>query len=880
MSILDNLVKSYSGGNRSNFSKCLIAFCSAALLGAGTAQAAATYTTEDNGATLVVTVDAEGATLDSSQIVAGVTKIAKRGSGKLTSVDISSYTGDFDIEEGIWCCTDAKQFGAASKSVDSGTIHVRDGASIEYAGTNTKPGTISGKTVHLYGAAASGATSASKFFMSASPSMTGDGFGNHTAFVLHDNAAFYSKNRTCFPNATIDLGGHTLTLKSNSHDFGGTITNGGAIVLSGATLMAESKALTFAADCAANAYVEIGSGSTLNIKSLTTHANGWTLKNKGGTVTCNANNTPTATATGNWDGPVEYSGSAKTVVWGASAGNYGVRTTVFNINGAISGTGTLTVGPGWLNLHGAWDNTYSGAVTVQGKSTKQEVTGNELVVYPGSGGIGVWNGAAAFTNATSITLKDSARVEFMDDVAATVGKLSFVGDTSTFTGDPGDDTQSIKGGSAESRSTVDGFTKTGTNTLVIDTTAHFTGTATVNEGTLKIPYRSAKGTPGLYETHVMPLSPGSPNWDDGYVAEGTWTGANNKYRIGRPWLENYQQHLSYDEKGVCITGPQRGSLPMANGNTNWSDGYGTRNGWWYRGYIWNNTDAPVTYTFWHGMTCDQAIYLGEDHEMYDFITGASSGISDGTLSCVSAAREITFQPGATPIDVYVWNYGGTSWCQSVPSNAERHGFVFAPSLVCSAAELNEQLTAYYFEPSTANTNALSQLLANFSDFRDDSGAGQLFTVDIYGDNDADKKIAMQPVFDDLRFVYGTILDLDNNLDFCVKGLTGSPIVTNAVRFTVTNNWTICAADFPKADPSIRHSMTVDGKLVFAEGATFSVDDDLLIERSQSGIVVATATDGIVGCPKQAAGGSKKWKLFVRGNDLYLCSGGGLKLFLR
>ena len=863
----------------SRSARSFVPLASSLLLATTLAHGAATYTTEDSGATLVVTVDADGATLDASEVVAGITKIAKRGPGKLTSTAIASYTGDFDIEEGIWCCTDAKQFGAASKSADSGTIHVRDGASIEYAGTNTKPGTISGKTVHLYGAAASGATGASKFFMSASPSMTGDGFGNHTAFVLHDNAAFYSKNRTCFPNATIDLGGHTLTLKSNSHDIGGVITNGGAIVLSSATLMAENKTLEFAADCAANAYVEIGSGSTLNIKYGTTQANGWTLKNKGGTMTCNANHVPTDTNVGNWDGPVELSSAAKTAAWGASAGNYGVRNTVFNINGAVSGTGTLAVGPGWLNLHGAWDNTYSGAVTVQGKSTKQEVSGNELVVYPGSGGIGVWNGAAVFTNATSITLKDSARVEFMDDAAATVGALRFVGDTSTFTGDPGDDTQSIKGGIAAARSTVAGLTKTGTNTLVIDTTAHFTGTATVSAGTLKIPYRSAKGTPGLYETHVMPLSPGSPHWDDGYIAEGTWTGANNKYRIGRPWLENYQQHLIYNEMGICTTGPQRASLPMANGNSNWSDGYTTRNGWWYHGYIWNNTDAPVTYTFWHGMTCDQAIYLGEDHEMFDFLTQASSGISDGTLKCVSAAREITLQPGATPIDVYVWNYGGTSWCQSVPSNAERYGFVFTPSSVCSAAELNAQLTTYYFEASTANTNALSQLLKDFSHFRDDSGAGALFTVDVYGAAEEDKMTALQPVFDDLVFVYGTTLDLSDNLLFPVKNLTGSPTVVDAGVFSVTNCWTLRAADFPAADSTVRHPMTVDGALAFPEGATFSIDDPTAVSKTEE-ITVATTTGGITGVPV-AADGLTGWRLSVKnGTNLVLTYSKGIVLFFR
>ena len=843
------------------------ALFAASLFFAPIARGGVTYAITDEGATLIVDVDADGATLDASQVVAGITKIVKQGVGKLTSANISSYTGDFDIEAGIWCCTDAGHFGAMIKTAGAaGSIHVRDGASIEYAGTNTKPGTLSGKTVHFYGAAASGATSAAKFFQSVSASMTSDGFGNRTAFVLHDNATFYSKNRTCFPNATIDLGGHTLTLKSNSHDIGGTITNGGAIVLSGATLMAENKTLTFAADCAENAYVEVGSGSTLNIKYGKTQANGWTVKNKGGTITCNANRVPTNTETGNWDGPVELSGAAKAANWGASAGNWSVGTTVFNINGPVSGSGTLAVGPGWLNMHSAAEDTYSGSITVQGKSTKQEVTGSEIVIPPGSGGIGLWNGASAFANASSITLKDSARIEFMDDTATSIGALTFVGDTSTFTGDPGDDTQSIKGGSAVARPSIAGITKKGSNILVVDSPAHMTGATIVSNGTLKVPYRSAKGTPGLYETHVMPLSPGSPKWDDGYVYESTWTGANNKYRIGRPWLENYQQHLIYDEKGICAIGPQRASLPLANGKSNWSDGYTGRNGWWYHGYIWNNTDAPVTYTIWHGMTTDAAIYLGENHEtMYDFLTKTASGISDGTKECTAAAREITFQPGATPIDIYVWNFGGTGWCFSVPSDSERHAFKFLPVSVCSAAEFNTCLTNFYYAASAANTNALSTLLQKFSDFRDDSGVGVLFTVDVFGDEDADKKVTYQPVFDDLEFVYGTTLDLSDNEIFQVRNLTGSPAVVNAGEFRITNNWTICSADFPAADSTVRNKMMVDGTLAFANGATFSIDTPNAIARD---IVVATATGGVTGAPVPSDD-CKEWRLKLNGNNLIL-----------
>ncbi len=844
------------------------AFAAASLFFAPIAYGGVTYAITDEGATLIVDVDADGATLDAAQVVAGITKIVKQGVGKLNAVPISSYTGDFDIESGIWCCTAAGHFGATSTTASSGTIWVRDGASIEYAGSATNPGTLSGKTIHLYGAGASDATSGSKLFLSASIQMSGAGLGKNLTFVLHDDATFYSRNRLCMIG-TYNLGGKTLTFaggSGKSHDVCGTFTNGGHVVIaSGTTWMSQAAAFVFAAECADEAYVEIESGATFNIKDKVTAANGWTVKNKGGIITCNTQRVPTTLNIGVWAGPIELSGSSQLANYGNNIGGWGISNTVLNVEGPLSGTGTLLVGPGWLNLRHA-ENSYSGPVTVRGKGLKRTPGNNENVVPPGAGGIGVWNGANVFLNASSITLRDSARLEFMDETASAVGALTFIGDVSTFTaGDPGDDTQSIKGGSATMRPTIAGITKTGSNVLVVDSTVHVTGKAVISNGTLRIPYRSIRGTPGLYETHVMPVSPGSPNWDDGYVGETGWNGSNNKYRIGRPWLENYQQHLIFDEKGICTIGPQRAVMPLANGKSDWADGYTTRNGWWYHGYIWNNTDAPATYTFWHGFNTDAAIYLGEDHEMYDFLTGTASGLSDGVTGRPSAAREITFQPGATPIDVYVYGGKGANWLREVPSVSVRYGFAFAPSSVCSAESLNQTFHTFYDTPSAANTNALISALAQFSHFKDESGVGELFTADVYGDADADKKVAYQPVFDDLEFVYGTTLDLSDNGSFQVKDLTGSPTIVNAVEFRITNNWTICSADFPAADSTVRHPMTVDGALAFADGATFSIDTPLAIARD---IVVATATDGITGAPIPSDD-CKDWRLKVDGSNLIL-----------
>ena len=866
-------------------SRSATAVFAAALIGAGTAQAEVTHSVSDG----VLTIDVPSGEEENfnlgwvNGVTPAITNIVKRGAGKMLSpYNISTYTGDFDIEAGIWCCTNSGS-GGYRMGAQSGTVHVRDGASIEYAGTYVNPGDLTGKTVHLYGAAAANAKEGAKIFLSQNIQMGDPGFGKNVTVVLHDDAAFYSRNRLKL-TGTFDLGGKVLTLKNNSYDIGGVVTNGGAVVLANnSTWMIQSAAADFAADCAANAYVEIGSGSTLNIKTDPTKANGWTLKNKGGTMTCNSKgNTPTSTETGNWDGPVEYSGAAKTAVYGASAGNWGVSNTVFNIKGPVSGTGTLAVGPGWLNLHGAWDNTYSGAVTVQGKSTKQATTGSELVLPPGSGGIGVWNGAAVFTNASSVTFKDSARVEFMDDVAATVGALRFVGDISTFSGTPGDDTQFIKGGSPVNRSTVAGLTKTGTNTLVVSSPAHFTGKATISEGILKIPYRSTRGTPGLVESQATPKT--VDTWTDiQYIHEPTYP----YYRIFTPWNPSNDSHCNVTEKGVCAVGAQRAYKGMINTNTSdWDDGYvdtlpsdkkSGRNAWWYSGYVWNNTDAPATYTVWCGGPYGSAIWLGEDHSTSIQLKVGRDNTQHGKP--VADALEFTLQPGATKIDIVVVGEQ-TYWCQSVPSHGERYGLVYAPTSVCTAEHLNGLIVDYYDNASTASTNALSAALRQFSEFKDEGGIGGLFTTNIYGENEVDKKVANQPVFDDLEFVYGTTLDLSDNISFQVKDLTGSPEVVNAVELRITNNWTICSADFPKDDATVRHPMTVDGKLVFAEGATFSVDVESAIARSSEGVVVATATGGIVGTPQPAPGLVKKWKLLVDGNDLKLCDVNGFAIIVR
>lgn len=816
-----------------------IAALAALALTAPLARGAATYDTEDNGATLVVDVDADGATLDAAEITADITKIVKRGAGKLTSVDISSFTGDFDIEEGVWTCSAAGHFGATSTNAPSGTIDVRDGASIEYAGSGANPGTLSGKTVNLYGAAATGARG--KIWNSKGVQMggndTSEGLGANMTLVLHDNATINGYARLSM-SGTFDLGGHVLTLTIyswGSIDFGGVVTNGGSVVISSnVTFANDSRPLTFAADCASTAFVQVNSGGTLNVKKTVT-ANGWTVKDNGGTITSNMNRQPTVTTAGYWDGPIELSGAAKIATYAATKANdQWTVTTVFNVVTNISGTtGTLLVGPGRLNLHGPAANTYAGAVTVRGKSTDQSAT---YKVTSGGGGIGAVTAASVFPNAESITFRDSAGLTFLDETASSAGVLSFVGDTSTFTGDPGDDTQAITGGSTAARPTIAGIVKTGTNALFVDSPVHVTGRTVVSNGTLRIGLRSQAAGNGLEEKLIK------------QVKGQEWSSTSSlDYAPFDPAKEASLNKLVVEDRGVNAAGPEK-ALDLATWDAVPS-GH-SKYGYWYHGYLWNRTDAPVTWR-----VCGGAVF-----GYYVFVRGASpnSVWIQNTWSKFASVQEITLQPGANEIDIVTYSCNSQKAQTRWVGTPSRH--INMPLSYCTDTSWDITGVTAPDVWTNATLKAMFQPLS-------DGGTGSLLTSTASTSGNADT--VEEPIFEDLEFAPGTTLDLNGNFGFYAKNLTGCPtVVNNEGTFGITNNWTILSSDFPKADASVRNPMVVDGTLEFPEGATFSVDDDDAIATDRNGTVVATATGGIEGIPV-CTGARPKWKLSVSGNNLLL-----------
>ena len=778
----------------------LLALCVAMTFGT-TAFGAISHSYEDNDATLVVNVDSGSETMVDTWVTspdsttgAAVTKIKKTGAGTLVAVPIPSFTGDFSIEAGGYSYLSVGDFGATSDTASSGVIDIKEGAKILHGATSgVKNDILSGKTVNLYGGTAPNIEIRTQ----------GVREGYNMTIVLKADAGI---TRGCWGRTqyygTLDLFCHTFTIEgTGSAEVIGTVLNPGKILVKGG-LMAE---VGTELDSSTAGTVEISGGggnlSTVYLGRLTD--NGWTLLGNNATISTRRNVT--------WTGPFESEGNTKLA---------DVDHTV-DITGSVTGSGKLRIGPGRVNFHGA--NTYSGEVTVLGR----ESTYNK-------GGIGFYNGASCFPDASSVTFTNGAYLGFMDDVASAVPAVTFACNF----------TQSIFGGTHTNRSTISAITKTGSGILVVEAPVHVTGTTLVKEGTLKV----ATGPLGLYEEYAS------------IKRANMWSGNPvPPYDAFAPWSTPDNILITREDLGVNREGAARCYHKSGDSGWNWppsidasDSGKDAKNYYWYHGYVWNYSDQPVTCKILSGMQPGTYVWFGEDH--------ATQMVFDNRDSNYAVPQEVILQPGKTRIDIAIWSWGGTNG----GATYSRYNNLKLSYAVNTEWECSEWDTA---KPGDKLNDfklfAQSSLPAGSED-------KPLFTARDFEENEL-------PVFDNLVFSSGATLDLSSNTVFQVANLTGSPLVTNAPVFKVTNNWTICAADFPTVDSAVRNPMVVDGRLVFTAGSTFSVDDESLICRE--GVVVATATGGVQGRPT-AATGSENWSVIVSGNNVLLVRRVGLTIVVR
>jgi len=274
-----------------------------------------------------------------------------------------------------------------------------------------------------------------------------------------------------------------------------------------------------------------------------------------------------------------------------------------------------------------------------------------------------------------------------------------------------------------------------------------------------------------------------------------------------------------------------------------------KDGFWYHGYLWNRTDAPVTWRICSAMFYGTYVFVRGENPQSAFI--------QSNWGKFGAVREITLQPGPNEIDIVAYrNKNDLAWRWAGNPSTE----IKLPLSYCTD-------TSWDITDITAREVMTNKTLKAMFQPLSDGGTGALFTATPTIGGDANTED--EPLFEDLEFLPGTTLDLNGNFAFYAKNLTGCPAVTNSEGvFGITNHWTILASDFPADDSSAQNPMIVDGALIFPEGATCSIDDEKAFPVDPSGTVVATTTDGITGVPVYT-GATTQWKFGIRGNNLMI-----------
>jgi beta-glucanase (GH16 family) len=817
--------------------------------------------------------------MDASRVTSEVTNILVRGGGALIGAPIPDYTGPITVEKGVLSISSASCLG----SPGANPINIMSGASL--FATNCPDNILSGRTINLYGGISSYwtplGTMKGKIRLCAASNLA---IGTNVCINLKnaDSAIYLCGNEWGsfkLSSGTIDLGGRTLTIESNWKRFetGATIKNGGALETKYTQFLVDGLIPKFEGTGTIRANYEV------NIRKRV-GSSGWTLVDNGVALHGNMNKLPVNASFPAWTGPASFTGVAKVADYAGTS--KGTSNTVFTIAGNVSGSGTLNVGPGWLNLAGG-ANTYSGAVYVNGMSHPT----NASPVRAGGGGIGVWRGAAVFPGASTVTLTNSARVAFMDDAPASLPKLKFDGAAD----------QSITGGGCTNtvRSTIAGFEKTGSGTLTIASPVRVTAPAVVKGGTLKISaFDPREGRKLVWSDDFSGSSLDSTKWTtENAMGASDITYDNSKYMK----VENGTLHF-------------KAGTTSSWGGTRFATAHSvvTKNLMAYKyGYLEMRAKVPYSHGAWPSFwmkahpNLEQAAWMSEI-DIFEVFPSKEG------LAPMSEIHKWTWSNGnaTTPhvqYDVYRWQ-NNRRYDFPVTDNLsdEYHVYGFewthdemkfyVDGCRYCTIDLNDD---YYKKDNLAGMDGYRTfhyiLLNNELMTRGhDSGSSWIMDSDLITTSDplpeytidwirlwqkdgeetrtksggnwspvtasGSANVASRPAVDEMEFSAGTKLDLAGTPSYSVARLKGSPAVTNAVSFAVTERWTLTGSA----------AMSVDGALSFGAGAELALaDESVFASVTPEGVPVATATDGITGTPALVSD-DFTMRLSADGKSLLLC----------
>ena len=393
------------------------------------------------------------------------------------------------------------------------------GGSNSYSGGTV----ISGGTIQIGSDAALGNSSSGLTFAVGSGNATLQASADltlgstRTVAINSSTAGFDTQGFTLTVNSTIGGGGAlektgsgTLVLNANNTYSGGTRINAGNITISGGSALSDSGSVTLANTAGTGFNVNtsetigsligggttggtitIASGQTLTVSEAFTNTFAGVVMGSGGltkagigTLTLNGSNTYTGATTIN-AGTLVLSGSL-------NGSNVSIAAGLLNqsASGLIEGSGTtVSVSGGAATLNG--NNTYTGGTTLSSGQLNLNHT-NAI----GNGGLTLSGGTLDNTSGAAITLATNNTQNWN-------GNFTFAGsrDLNLGTGAVSMNatrTVTVTAGNLTVGGAISGvgfgLTKNGTGTLVLAGANTYTGTTTLNAGTLSIYNANAIGT--------------------------------------------------------------------------------------------------------------------------------------------------------------------------------------------------------------------------------------------------------------------------------------------------------------------------------------------------------------------------------------------------
>ena len=792
--------------------------CASLALAAMAAQAdvaSNVYTVVVNGGTRATPVSIEGQQVEIYDAEANTTTTAefgsfsfkpnsifrKRGTGyMLSSLGMSSFTGEIRIEEGAFVINTNNQMGVTTAAANAPLIVVSNGASFVMA---TRPATCPNKALHIYNKfriAGDGVNGIGAICSDNTTSQMDSLF--YSDWVLTDDASIGTTQtaRFDYSAADIDLAGHVLTLKRVTETGTICLENNMHIVNSAGTpsrvvvnyqrlqLQLPSVGIIWPGD-------ERSELVFTNSAALTTYANvamiPWTMRIYGSTSVTPGGSasakTPGILLGNRWLGPVILDGSDALMNFAVNPSYDGDGMAFTNL---ISGEGGIRAANTALQL-GCPTNTFKGPLSISTASTRR-------------GFLALWHGQSLPADSAGLTVSNTmvaltATDERYDlpptEVYVRAGtNISFYGSTGGF---------------------VPSFRKTGPGQLDMSAPLTVTGRAEIAAGTLKFTRYSGAG---LIAGALL-----LPNRNDIDTPDGKhWTVISTAAYEMTYTLTNRVEisPLCFTSSGEGIyqaPAPAPGKVPGVIAM--------------YDGYIWNRTGETQRWTFGGGLGTHTNLKF-DDRYLYN-ITQYQTG----------KKSTVDVTPGPHRLWVTTYNSGTNAYINAI-------GAYFTNM----TWKVGGKSAGLRYDPNGRDSTDAADYVKI-----EDIGDGSLLTVST---NDTVTAVYDRPSFQALRFAPGTTLDIYGN-SISVGDLEGLGMITNSNAYfdnplTVTNAWTVSAADVAAGGV-----LRVHAPLVFAAGTTFAAENLADFPHSEEPIVLCVADAPIEGMPvfdRLATNATRKWKL--------------------